>query len=267
MQTLATWDQSRFNEALRLAMERTSRTPALAVNTAAYFVSRAWIREMPKASIEKIDTELGTATNLTRIKSGKRFRKAKKDQTFKGGRMGRDHTTVPLAALIINARAKPGSRYNEITKNRYARASSPFKGVSREAGAALMRMAINRMIKTRHSSSAFLKSSIIPVIKELERFVSPKYRRGAPLMDNTAKQRGVDKGGAEAANDEWNTFATIQSDIGAVGVLAERMNTALWQHGAPALQRAFDQEADRQLKYVADKELQEMAKAFNAMAL
>ncbi len=71
------------------------------------------------------------------------------------------------------------------------------------------------------------------------------------------------KGGATPAMEGWSTYCVIQSDIGLTGVQAQKMNEALWEHGAPALQRAFNQEAARQLEYVAKKELEIMAHNFN----
>src|SRR5690606_25779819 len=98
--------------------------------------------------------------------------------------------TVPLTVLIVLARAnKAGlkrgqgtgkiSNYNVRTNSRYALARVP----SRDE----MPGYISRMIKSRHSATAFLASSGVPVIRALEQAIDSRYRRGAPPLDTQAR--------------------------------------------------------------------------------
>jgi len=267
----ATWDQSRFDAALRETMDWGKRAPAKAVNTAAFYVARGWSREMPRVPIGRMDTELSLNVVKVQTKSGRYSRSAKKwQQPGVWGPLGErayksEYRGVPLLALIIQARSNLLSKYSFLTSGRWHR-PSPFRGKSRAAGAAAMRAEMRRVLMVRHKSSAYLASSVKPIIKALEPFVDSKYRRGAPPVDRATEVIGADKGGAFPAKDDWNAVCVIHSDIGTTGVQAAKQNAAQWRHGAPALQRSFDAEAESMTLKVAKWEMEDAAKRFNAMA-
>ncbi len=261
----AQWDQTGFDSAMKEAARFTRRTPALAINIAAFHVTLFWISEMDKVPVERIDAELAATLSPGRLKSGK-LSKAKRRQreivSVAVGGAGRS-TTVPLAVLIIQARARPGSNYNRITGNRWA-APSPYKGLSRAAGASAMAAAVSRMIKARHRSVAFLASSMLPAADDLRPFAGRGGRGGAPPVDaKNVREYGSEKGGAiPAVEGAAVAVCTIYSNIGLFGVQAQGQYEAIWNHGGPAMQRAIDKEAEMQVLYVWQHELAE----FNKMA-
>lgn len=270
------WDQSRFDRAIsaRIALIGSERTPAQIANTAAYWIAVNTKARTPFSSISTIDTELNVATGLVRSKSGKRFLRAKKIQPANRqfGTLGNlaklpKNQAAPLLALIISARANPGSRYNQLTGGRWAITASPFKGKYQAAGAQAMLDMMRRMLSARHSSIKYLLSGEIPAIRTLAPLAVNKYRRGAasPAQDNSAYHGtdGVARGYAIPASEGFSVVATIANATGTVGANREAQNAALWKYVAPARQEAIDIEAELMESYVENAMAKGNAK-FNA---
>ncbi len=263
----ALWDQTNFNRAMAEAARFSKRTPALMVNTAAFHVTLFWIHEMDKVPIERIDQELAATLSPGRLKSGKLSkakRRAREVVSVAVGGAGRS-TTVPLAVLIIQARGRPGSNYNRITGGRWA-TPSPFKGVSRALGLAAMSAAVSRMVKSRHRSVAFLASSMLPAADDLRPFIAHGSKGRAPKPDRlSVRQVGNPKGGAIPATEgQPIATAVIFSNIGLFGMQAQGQLRAIWNHGEPAMQRAFDAEAENQMNYVWKQESAVMSRRMMA---
>lgn len=273
-------DESGLNRSIALALLYTKRTPAQVVNTSACEIAIETKYSMPFTAIQRIDTELNVAVSLTAKKRGKGFLKSKKSQ--REGHMAGDMagTKVPLAVLIIQARVTnpqrggfgPSvSKYNESTGFRYARGSSPFKGVSPSTGRALMKATITRMINARHSSIKFLLAGWIQAVKELLPYSVNKWRKGSsrgPPLEGQKNYYGADLGGATPAQ-AGSTFAvcTITNNIGYKGKNAARNNEALWLHGAQNLQQKVNNEGAKNMQYALDKSAkEELEKPFNNAA-
>lgn len=149
-----------LSNSLRMLAAKSTRTSAYLANKACMSIAIKARDMMPVVAPSKMDEELNAAvaTDLVRLKSG-RFSKSKKNRGFAFGPVGKGaHPDVPLLALIINAQANPGSNFNKITGGVFARDHSPFKGLTRAAGAEAMRMTMRRVLAARHSSSAFFKA-------------------------------------------------------------------------------------------------------------
>lgn len=263
-----TWDQSRLNAAIRERVKLPGRTEAQIVNTAAYWVAVNAKNEMPFTTIARIDAELGVFIQPSKKRYSRKNRVLGSSVNF----MRRTsktaiHPDVPLAALIINAQVNYQSVYNANTARRYYRTASPFKGVSRAAGRAAMRAAVNKLIRARHSSTKFLMSGWIGAIRALRPLSVQKFRFGQPPPMDDARSAGpVDRSIAVPATEgAWNVTATIGNATGLSGVNAASHNRALLQYGAPALQRSLDMEERLMRKYIIEAYAKEDAK-FNAMA-
>ena len=266
----ATWDQSRFDAAIRERVNYGKRTVPQIVVTSAYWVALNTKAFMPFVPISRIDAELNARLSPGLLKSGKPSKAKKRAGEIvtvsAGGTVARNRE-VALAVLIVQASARAGSRYNALTGGRWARVSSPWKGKTRAAGARDMAATIARMIKSRHSTPHFLKTGWFPAIRTLlsSPFIVNQYRRGAasPSDDRGADRGGQDKGWATITGSDWATEVTIANAIGTRGANAKSQNEALWRHGAPALQRALDLEAAGMEQYVADH-MAPGDRAFNA---
>jgi hypothetical protein len=173
---------------------------------------------------------------------------------------------VPIAALIISARANIDSNYNALTNYRWALSRNPFKGVSRAQGARAMSALVHKMIAGRHSSINFLKSGWVPAMKKL----GPLVQRGGggrlaggAAVNLSDYHDGQPRGDASPASDAWVASASIENDTGTEGDNQQSQNEALWKYGAPALQSAVDREQAQTLEYIQRKMDEDNAR-FNA---
>jgi hypothetical protein len=257
-------DYSGVNRGVAAALMFSKRTPAQLCNTVGLEVAINTKFNMPFVTIERIDTELNV---LTVPVIGKRGKPLKKKKNY-AGQVGtqRSPEPVPLAVLIVQARANGLSRYNGMTGGRYF-GPSPFKGVSPAQGRDLMRAAVSRMIKTRHSSTKFLMAGWVDCVRDLLPLSVNRYRRGGghPPMEGAKNHYGADLGGATPAREgEYNVFCIIENRIGYEGKNAASFDHALQLRGGPVLQAALDNEGRRQMDYFLMKSAQEqLVKPFN----
>lgn len=264
-------DTSKLSAAIRERVRYKGRTEAQIVNHVAFSVALKALQYTPFVPVSRIDAELNVEFVPGVTPSGKVSR-AKKNmvavsRSGQGWMSAARNKSVPLAALIVNSsvvRPAVGSspsakRYNFIKNFRYARESSPFRGVSRMKGRAAMRVAVDRLIRARRKSSKFLAAGWKGAIKALAPFVG---RAPALDVDNLKpEKRGMASPAKEGAS---LVFATIGNLTGMSGMNATSFNEALQRHGGPALQRAIDEERSSMVAYMAKKEAEHAAK-FNAM--
>lgn len=251
-------DMSGLQRGLHFAQQYTNRTPAQLVNTTGAEVAIVAKNTMPFVTMPTIDAELAVI-KVPRI--GKRGKPLKKSPNYKGGTGTSKNPAVPLSVLIIQARARPGSGYNQSTNSRYAIRASPFKGVSRAAGRAAMAAAESRMIKTRHSSGSFLKAGWIPAVRIMLTYSVNKYRRGSsagPPLEGAKSYFGANLGSATPAQaGSTNATCIIENLIGYEGKNAASFNRALQLHGLPTLQAAVDGEGAKNMQYYLDHSAKE----------
>jgi hypothetical protein len=155
-----------LNKSLNLLSAHSTRLPAYLANKAARFIALEATRNMPVVDPGTIETELNAAVELVKARRGGRYRHGMKfirsHRLF--GNLGPEraykpeYADIPLLTLIIQARANPNSRYNALTGHVFA-GPSPFKGVSREAGAAAMLATMRRVFSARKSSTGFFKAA------------------------------------------------------------------------------------------------------------
>lgn len=259
MTTNVTIDRTRLDEGLNMALSVTKRSVPEICNTSAYWIAVNAKQGLPYVTPEKINTELGVVKQAV---FGKRGKPLKNKKRYISTRMGDSQQSVPMAALIVAARANPSSVYNRLTNSRYLLSKNPFKGVSRAAGRAAMAALIDKMVKTRRRSTKFLLAGWIPAIRKLMPFTKQKYIKGsARPLDGASQYFGGDLGDATVAikGGYW-TRAVIENAVGMEGQNAASFNRALMTYGAPALQIAVDREGEQQAAYALkqyEKELKE----------
>ncbi len=242
---------SKLNEALQYAQKWSTRSPARSVNSCAVAVQNRTIQLTPFVSIERIDTELATQVYYAKTKTG-RESTAKRNRRFSGGISAIQRVqNIPLAVLIIQARAASNSNYNIKTNFRYA-GPSPFKGVSRSEGAQLMKAAMHRMIATRHSSSKFLISGWVESRRQMRRAVFGE----PPTFDaDTGQLIEHDLGRSIPARENTLVAVCVIENLVGLGDSknARNYNNALIEHGTGPLQQAIDEEAAQKFDYIANK--------------
>lgn len=234
----------------------TKRTPVQVVNTAAYWVALNTRDAIPYVTPERIDTELSVIENPV---IGKRGKPLKRKKIYNPKVAGNE---APLAALIVAARANPNSYYNRVTNSRYLLSKNPFKGVTRSAGRAAMAHLIDKMVKARHKSGRFLKSSFVPIVRALFPFTAQKYLPGGgSVSGGSSSYYGTSTGVASPAREGNRIIATISSLLGMEGRNAPSHNRALWTFAAPVLQNAVDNEGKKQMEYALKKGGEEFKEA------
>ncbi len=251
-------DTRGLNEAVRTGLDFSQRTPPIAVATAGFFVARKAINLTHRANVGQIDSALGvvSAPVLVTRKGSKRL-----GQPLKSGRRKVMVPEKSLASWIILARMQHTSGVNIRENWRYVlnqAAFSPGGGVS-GFWAKINQMA-KQMIGARHKSIAFIASSLLPVIRDLEPHVPPKYRRGMPPSDGQVEQAGKisesPKGRATVSSGSNSAVMEGQALIGVNGQpdnLNDPHNQAMMTWLAPAIQIAVYDEECKTLVYIAIK--------------
>jgi hypothetical protein len=266
------FDQTKLNEAVEMRMRviSSSRTPQQIVDTAAFWITVNARKFTPFTTQAKIDTELSVSTRPKLFKSGKPM-KTKKLLSF--GNLGLNakipkYADVPLVALIIQASSNPGSNYNQLTNSRFALTNSPFKGVYRQQGAALMKAAMDRLVKARHSSTHYLASGWLAPQRILYPLAVRSWGRGSSSDAGTGADLSASqsaRGSATPASSGLACFATIENSTGGIGPNADKQNQALIKFGSAPLQQAADLEEAQLLEYTR-KAMEKGDYLFNEMA-
>ena len=265
-------DTSRLNLGIQKGLRWSHRTPAQVVNTCACEVAIVTKNTTPFVEVATIDEELGTVVTaiigargrpLSTKKAGNRLNLATKTVPFLRNGVVKD---VPLAVLIVQARANPNSNYNQSTGWRYALTQSPFKGLSRAMGAFKMTWIISNMIAGRHRSTHFLMSMMIPAVKMLLPLSNNRWRRGSgasaagPPLEGNAQYFGGDTGGAIRAREGALQATCIIYVNPGGGKNAASIERAIQAHIAPAMQSAVYGEGTVQMDYACRKAAEELEK-------
>lgn len=235
-------DMRNFNRGFNLAMEYTSRAPALACNFAGKEVAFGTFNNTPVTTPQRVDTELLVIKNSVQA-IGKRGKPIKKIVT----------TYNSTGAMnLVNLRAWAGSKYNIQTNQRYFIPGNPFKGLKVEARERALAAYADAMIKSRHrSANGFIRAGWLNSIKTLKALVPSRYG-GLAKMESGQNIEAL--GSVQPAQSgQSNATCVIENDVGLEGQNAESHNKALQQIGGPALQRALDNEGRKQMEYFLKK--------------
>lgn len=258
-------DATGLNKGVALAMQYSRRTPAECCNFVAKEVAFGAFERTPVTGAARVDEDMGKIVlpkigkrggiiKGTQLRSGKLIKVKRKNKTVE----------VPLAVLIIQARARPGSHYNDLTGGRYALTQSPFKGLSQAAGAAAMAAAESVMIKgRRRSASGFIRAGWLKAIQVLKNLSPRKYGGSSGRIPSGQNVEALGEV-IPARKDSADTFCQIENDVGLAGKNSASHNRALQQYGAPALQAAMDKEGRVQMDYFLKKSgAEDLAKPVN----
>ena len=266
-------DAGNLNRAIEVLLAGyTKRTPAIAVNTAAFMVARRTFWKMPVVTPQRMDLELtvATVTNMRVATRGKR-----KGQLVPGKNSIVDMVPKTEAMMIVVARMhEPGIskttgqlNYNAITGNYWALSMPParLKGVGGTSNSELfwdkVKQIADRMVLARHSSSGFLRSCWLPAIRMLAPYASrsagggggqaPMPQVGQKMIKDSGWARPATPGGIYAECEIANAAGTQ----GINSVLYEKHNEALWAVTRDILQEAINAEAMSTIEHVSSIEL------------
>ena len=252
-------DTSNWMKARAVLMQYSKTEPSQSLHRAVAFVVNDAKRHTPFTDISRIDTELMVEATPAVLKSGKLSRDKKRQREVITAIKG---SSPPLAALIISAQvlrvdttaSQPGmSNYNRLTDMKYARTASPFKGVSRAAGAALMTAAISRMVKARHSSTHFFQISWNSILAKLAPYVPSGYRSSVMTWASKGGQPSPELGNViPAKRDDPFATCTIENLVGMSSRypnLMERRNQAAHR----ILDRVLQQSINRNFHQMVGK--------------
>jgi hypothetical protein len=254
-------DTTGLNRSINEAAKYTKRTLPEIINTSAYWIAVNAKNTMPFVTAERINTELAVIKHPV---IGKRGKPLKNKFTLGGGMVKlKSGKMVPRAALIVMARANPGSNYNKLTNNRYALSKNPFAGVSREAGRAAMRLLVDEMIKSRRKSGHFLVAGWVPAVRKMKPYAVQKFMRGVPTGAPKEYYGGNFGDAMPAIKEDPMPSASIENDIGMEGINQKSFNQALMRYGIPSLQAAITREGVNNMQYALGRMEKEMADQFN----
>lgn len=234
------FDSSELNRELVRLSVLSDKAPADIVNRKSFFIFRDAEKNMKAVEAQTIKDELGAEAAsfqlLTRLKSGRYSRSKKNLRTFFGQGAGKDED-FPLLAAIIQARARKSGK------------PSPWKGKDRQAGAAAMQEAMQKVFSSRQSARGYFKKG----------FANLRYlfKRATKATGNTTPPEGksdhIANGTIARGNRAIATFFVKSTD--------HDKNDALDKYASPVLQAAFDREASSTAEHVDELEFKDAIKA------
>lgn len=242
-----------------MAEEYSKRTLPQICNTSAFWITVNTKNDMPFVAPGKMDSELAALVQPVNL-IGKRGRPIKKKRLMASGISATQRNKdVALAILIVMARHRVGSNYNELTHYRYQLPAFP-QGMSRAEFQNQVAEEVHKMIARRHSSGKFLLAGFIQGIETLRPFTVQKFMRGVRTAgDRGALHSGVTLGSAAPAKPGLDVMALVVNGVGLEGDNKESFNDALNRIGAPILQRNVNAEGIRQMEFAAKEMEKELA--------
>ena len=164
------------------------------------------------------------------------------------GSGGEPFPEVPLLWLLISARAKAGSKYNLSTDSHWAIGGGhPFKGRRVSEFASISESFESRMVKSRHSSANFMKSSWSEILKVLGATYS------LPAAAGLSQAIPARPGSLEVSCRIDN----LMGMSGRYSNLDDKRNAAAKRVLLPVLQRAIDREFEGKMREAARRGLLE----------
>lgn len=216
-------DKREFQKSIQEYLPTTRKALPQVLNERGLNVAFRWQALIPKADKSKMEAELGVTRRLETNRKGKQVSR-------------RTINPAPFIYGIVNARRRD-------------------RGEAALVGADMAKAA-KAFIASRARSIAFLKSGCIQIIRMLSSAAKKSVRFG----DRSAKQYGKAKGSAVPAVESWTPVVTL---INSANSGDTKGSQALQRYGAPAAQRAMNEEARELIRHTRDK-LQKIADKHNA---
>lgn len=259
---VATVDTTSLNRALFLAARTSTRDFRNIIDSTGFFIAVKAQLYTPAVDQETINSELDVTTFPAILESGKRSTAKNKQNSSIMLPVGRGS----LAEMIVVARMHPGSKYSMMTDNRWPVTMPRTEGIA-NFWFAVQEIA-EKMIKARHSSTAWFKAGWGMVAKKLRQGFTDTTLEDqvidieAEVLKTNDNFGAVTKGGT--ASTPWLTLENLIGLDPDYPTLARSRNDALIRYGTGPLQKAVsEQAAEMQARYLPRFEAK-LAMEFNA---
>ena len=249
-------DTTNLMRAQKILMRHSNTAPAHAINKTALYVIRKAQELTWAVSQNRINTDLEVKVTPRLAIAGKR-----KGLPLKSGATDIDVPDWSVAMMIVMARMNPKSKYSQKTGNRWPVTPIKIRDFAKAYGDEnALRMFFDaiapiaeRMVRSRHSSTGFLKHSWAAIITKLLKVTSDG--QGAPDVGPHSVLLSGDVTPAKPGYP-W-TVCTVSNTLGmhnGNAVLGEKYNRAAHDLLEPILQTAVNQEFWSKLKYANKQE-------------
>ena len=256
-------DTRNFMRAFEVLHRNSKTQPTQALAKAVAFVVADAKSHTPSESIGQIDTELAVEVTPRIGKRGKPLsqkKAANKDYKVNGlGQRGDPDVfpEIPISWLIIGARAKPGSKFNQSNSNRWFIAGGhPLKGQKVANFANVMNNFIGRMVRGRHQTPHFFEQSWNGILVKLVPMVPTGFRK---CFRDVAGKQGQEMSTAEINGGGTSLVSiAIHNQLGMAGEypkLDEQRNLAAKRILLPILQDSINRNFDQQMKIAGERGL------------
>ncbi len=212
-------DYSSVLKALELAAQSSGRKLSKLLKDTALATAYKWQKATPAMNQGWIDNAMQVDVISFTNAGRNRISKAKRGTKFTSTPASPflPAKAVPLGVLVIMARHRAGSRWNNMTDNRWSLAGVSLPGGKGSAKARQQQIAaeLTRMIRSRHSSTHFLQHGITDIIKDLKRIgASGDGFVTATVQDSTGRAQ---LGFASASGVGELQWLKIENAIGTEG--------------------------------------------------
>jgi len=264
MDLKCTLDTRNLSQAQAILMRYSKNVPAQSINKTALFVIRDAQARTPVVSQGRINTDMNVVTSPAVLNSGK-LSKDKKKQNDVVTFLNRTPTVEDVSAIntaqrIVLARMHPGSRFNIETGSRWA-LTPPDVGRGRQRASdsgtlfwAWVKQAAERMVRSRHSSTGFLKHSWTSILDQLLPHVPTRFRAGFTMPERDL-HAGLNSGTVVPAQPGSSVCRCVVSNtLGmapATAALGFKYNAAIHTILQPILQSSIDREFQTKMEYAA----------------
>ncbi len=223
------WDQSKFDAALKMKLERlkSEKVPA-AVNKTAFFVALGAFKETPKKEPFEIEAEVGKEITVR----NKRGRSA----------------TIPILWVLAAKRVSKNWAETKMTRGGKLKRAVAAGGFYWRT----LRKKARVILNSRERSAGFFRVGFLSIIKKLGPYV--RNKSGASLSANGVKIRGVLKGDATPALPGWKPTCTI---VHSAQARRDKKN-GLLRIVKPALDRAMATEGRQIIEYLKQETAAEL---------
>lgn len=238
-------DTSGLMKMQQICQAHSKRSPAESLNKTVYFIVKSAMENTPVTSPAKIDMELNVQSSpRISARTGRPVSSKTKNPVNINVTEGGLATRITLARLHYN------SRYNRRTDRRYYMIQSMFSpGQGRSGFWKKVEQTSQRMVKNRHSSSAFFKSSWLAILQRLYPMLPPGYRKGAKISAKPVNEELGDI--VPAVVGGLTCTCIIENKIGTENlfpITAARRNAHAIATLAPILQNSINQEFQSKLE-------------------
>jgi hypothetical protein len=255
-------DTSSIQKAIALASRTTTRTMEKLLGDTAYRVAWKAGKYTPFVSLSTIDEEMEATTTPVLSTRG-----ARKGLPLKSGKniVSMNGSGLNFAMKLVQARMNPNSPFNLATDQRWFLQNPHLSKVSLYLW---LEQKAQEMVKARHSSTHFLQSGW-KAVKQKIKAAGYRISGGAALgtSDDSNALNTINSSQLAQLGDLTRT-GNADSEIQTITIsnlvgtssnypsLDKEHNDALLDHGAPALQRAVDEQAEEMRDWNLNKDLE-----------